>query len=72
MLGRHAAVFRAAHHLRFNLLFDRGDADHEELVEIRPKDCDELQALEERRTPVESFFQHAIVELEPRKLPAEE
>ena len=56
MFGRQAAVVGSAHDLRFDLLFDRRDPDHEELVEIGSVDGDELQALEERVAPVERFL----------------
>ena len=42
MFGRRAPVLGSAHHLRFDLLLDRGDANHEELVEIGSVDRDEL------------------------------
>jgi len=42
--------------------------DHEELVEIRAEDGQELDALEERHGHVLSLFQHPAVELEPRQL----
>ena len=71
VLGRRPAVFRAAHDLRLDLLLDRRDANHEELVEVRSVDRDELQPLEQRIARVERLLEHAIVELEPRQLAAD-
>ncbi len=65
VFGRRAAVLGAAHDLRLDLLLDRGDANHEELVEIRSVDRDELQPLEQRIARVERLLEHAIVELQP-------
>ncbi len=66
MLGRCAAVLGPAHDLRLDLLFDRGDADHEELVEVRAVDRNELQALHQWIARVERLFENAVVEFEPR------
>ena len=71
VLGRRPAVLRTAHDLRLDLLLDRGDANHEELVEIRSVDRDELQPLEQRIARVERLLEDAIVELEPRQLAAD-
>ena len=71
VLGGHAAVVGTADDLRLDLLLDRGDANHEELVEIRSVDRDELQALEQRVARVERLFEHPVVELEPRELAAD-
>ncbi len=48
------------------------DPDHEELVEIRSRDCRELDALQERGCRVRGLLQHAFVEREPRQLAVEE
>jgi hypothetical protein len=53
---------------RFDLLFETRDADHEELVEVGPVDRDELQPLEQRVALVERFFEHAVVDRDPRQL----
>src|SRR5580704_15879204 len=71
MFGGHPAVFGAPDDLRLDLLFDRRDADHEELVEIRSVNGDEFQPLEHRIARVEPLFQHAVVEFEPRQLAAD-
>ena len=54
----------------FDLLFERGDANHEKLIEVRLIDRQKFQAFEQRRRLVECFFQHTIVEREPRQLAA--
>ncbi len=42
VLAGRAAVLRAAHDLRLDLLLDRGYSDHKELVEVRTVNRDEL------------------------------
>ena len=41
------------------------DADHEELVEVRAEDGEELEPLQQRHGRVLGLFEHAAVELEP-------
>ena len=53
-------------------VLEAGDAHHEELVEVRRGDRRELEALEQRRRGVGGFFEHALVEREPRQLAVEE
>ena len=64
LLRRHAAQIG-----RRTVLVDRllqaGDADHEELVEVRRGDRRELDALEQRIRRVGRFLEHALVEGEP-------
>jgi hypothetical protein len=43
-------------------------AHHEELVEVRAVDRQELDALEQRHAVVLGELQHAVVEVEPRQL----
>jgi hypothetical protein len=50
----------------------RCHADHEELVEIRAEDGEELDALAQRHARILSLLEHAPVELEPRQLAADE
>ena len=50
----------------------RGDANHEELVEIRADDREELDALEQRVRLVERLIEHALVELEPAQFAVDE
>ena len=56
MLGRHTTVVGTSHDLRFDLLFDRRNANHEKLVEIRAVDCNELESLEQWVTRVKRFL----------------
>ena len=53
------------------LLVQARDADHEELVEVRVEDREELHPLEERPARVERLLEHAPVEREPRDLAIE-
>jgi hypothetical protein len=71
MLRRRPAVFGATDDLRFDLLLDRRNPNHEELVEVGSINRDELQPLEQWVARVEAFFEHAIVKLEPGKLAAD-
>ena len=48
-----------------------GDAHHEELVEVRRDDREELEALEERHLGSSGLGEDARVELEPRELAVE-
>ncbi len=50
------------------LLLQAGDADLEELVEVRREDRQELRALEERISGVARLVQDSSIELEPRQL----
>ena len=54
--------------LGLDLLLERRDPDHEELVEVGPVDRDELEPLEQRVALVERLFEDAVVELQPREL----
>ena len=54
------------------LAHEPGDADHEELVEVRGEDRAELDALEQRHRRVVGELEHAGVELEPGELAVEE
>jgi len=47
------------------------DPDHEELVEVRMEDREELHALEERPRGIHRLLEHAPVEREPRNLAIE-
>ncbi len=49
----------------------QGHALHEELVQVGREDREELDPLEERRTLVEGFVEHAPVELEPAQITIE-
>ena len=54
-----------------DLLVQPRDPDHEELVEVRVEDREELDPLEQRPARVERFLEHAPVEGQPRDLPVE-
>ena len=71
LLGRRAAVDGALLQPGDDLLLQAADALHEELVEVRGRDGEELDALEQRRALVLGLVQHAVVEREPRELPVE-
>src|SRR5206468_5587100 len=58
--------------LALNLLFDSGDANLEELVQIRTDDGEKLNQLDERLPLILLFFQNAAVELEPAQLAVDE
>jgi hypothetical protein len=45
-----------------------GDPDHEELVEVRPDDRQELHALEQGMVVPERLVEHPLVELQPAHL----
>ncbi len=47
------------------------DAFHEELVEVRGEDREELEPLEQRHALVDGFGQHPAVEFEPAEVPVE-
>ena len=48
-----------------------GDAHHEELVEVRGEDREEVRALEHRQPRVLGELEHALVEREPAELAVE-
>ncbi len=50
------------------LLQQRGDAHHEELVEVRGDDGQELDAFEQGMCRVERLVEHTLVELQPAQL----
>jgi hypothetical protein len=49
-----------------------GHAHHEELVEVRADDGQELDALEKGDGRILGFAEHAVIELEPRQLAIDE
>ncbi len=51
-----------------HLALEPGHADHEELVEVRAEDSEELDAFEQRHRRVLRLLEHAAVELEPGQL----
>ncbi len=66
-----ATVHGQLGHARALLLLEAADALHEELVEIRRRDGQELDALEQRRAPVLTLVQDAPVEVQPGELAVE-
>ena len=67
LLGRQS-VGRDVLAVRAQLLLQRRDANHEELVEVRADDGEELDALEDRVPPVARLVEHALVERQPAEL----
>jgi hypothetical protein len=47
----------------FDLLFERGNANHEELVEVRRHNAEQLEPLQEWVLRVECFFEHFLLEV---------
>src|SRR5215472_5836837 len=66
------AVHRELLHARDHLLLQTADTLHEELVEIRSGDGEELDALQQRIVLVERFLKHAPIEREPGQLAIQE
>ena len=62
---------RRAGDTRCHLILERGDADLEELVEVRRADRHELQPLEQGYCGLLCQGQHAPVEVEPAQLSVE-
>ncbi len=62
-VGRHLFEARAL------ALAQRRHAHHEELVQVRADDREELDALEERMVIRDRLIEHPLVELEPAQLP---
>ena len=53
---------------RSRVPLEPGHADHEELVQVRAEDGEELDALEQRHRGVLGFLEHPAIELEPGQL----
>src|SRR5713226_7349380 len=77
--GHRGERLRGGHAIGPRRLVARGDAalegghpDHEELVQVRAEDGEELHALEQRHARVLRLLEHAPVEFEPRELPVDE
>ena len=67
-LRRRAPVGARVAEAGVDLVVQAGDADHEELVEVRREDGRELQSLHERLLVLLGELEHARVELDPRQL----
>ena len=50
---------------------EQSDSLHEELVEIRGENRDELQAFEQRGSLIERLCEHPAIELKPRQIPVD-
>ena len=70
-LGRGQAVGTAGVDSRVDLVVHAGHADHEELVEVRDEDGQELHPLHQRQRLVLGELQYAVVEVEPGELAVE-
>ncbi len=69
LLGGGHARFRIEHLLlQKRQVGQAADAHHEELLQVRPEDADEVQALEQRNALVGALVEHALVEGEPGQL----
>jgi len=49
-------------------LFEGGDADFEELVQVRADNGEEFEPFEQRLGRVLSLFENALIKLQPTKL----
>src|SRR6266404_9245022 len=58
--------------LAFDLLLDAGDADLEELVQVRAENGEKLNSFEQRLGRVLRFFKDATIEFEPAQLAIDE
>ena len=56
----------------FNCLLQSRHSDHEELVEIRREDRQELQPLQQRVSGIECFFEYSIIEVNPTQFAIDE
>jgi peroxiredoxin Q/BCP len=56
----------------FDLLFESGDADLEELVEVGADDAEEFDAFEQGEGLIEGLLEDALVEFEPAEFPGDE
>src|SRR5499425_2290798 len=57
---------------RVDATLELGHPHHEELVQIRAEDGEELHPLEQRHARILRFLEHAAIELEPRQLTIDE
>ena len=70
-LRRRETVQAAFHYLRFDLLFQSGNPDFEEFVEVRGGNAEEFQLFEKRIGSVERLLEDTLVELQPAHLAIE-
>ena len=69
---RRKTVARKQVGIRLNLLLQSGYANHEELIQVRGEDRQELKSLQERLTPIQRFFEDTPVELNPAEFSIQE
>jgi hypothetical protein len=72
LLRRRDPVGGRLRHARGDLLLEAGDADHEELVEVRRDDGEEADALEQRVRRVLRLLENPPLERQQRQLPVHE
>ena len=72
LLGGGQPVGRRLGDVARQLLLEAGDADHEELVQVRRDDGQELEALGERHRRVARLLEHPFVEPQPGQLAVDE
>src|SRR3546814_7675564 len=71
LLSRRAPVRRTPLDVLKLLALESRHADHEEFVEVRSRDRQEAESLEQRVRCVARLLKHAAVECQPRKLAIE-
>ena len=71
LVFRRAAVNRAILNAGAALLLESADSLHEELVDVRAYDGDELHPFEQRDSIVFGLVEHAEVEIQPGQFPVE-
>ena len=71
-LGGRQAVGAPAPTTGVDSALQRGHAHHEELVQVRAEDREELHPLQQRHARILGLLEHAPVELEPRQLAVDE
>jgi len=70
--GRREAIGADIRGATIDLLFDAGDADLEELVEVRGEDREEFDPFEQRLGAVLCFLEDPAIELQPAQFPVDE
>ena len=70
--GTGQTVHRALHRLALDLLLQAGDADLEELIQVRADDAKELHPLQQRVFRVECLLEHPMIEFQPAQFPIDE
>ena len=68
---RHAVGASAVRQTGLDLLLDAADADHEEFVEVRCEDGQELEPFQQRHARIAAFLQDPTIEFEPAQVAVE-